>query len=248
MNKVDNKQRTRSESKWAKYQILKSLPDLAPYLPATQRFTRRNLWQFIAKYGTVMLKPTLGHSGYGIIQVSRLEKYRYALQKEDRKIILDGKQAVYEQIDKMILDQSYLVQQRIPLAQIEKRPFDIRVVVSRANKDTARKIKGMFAKVAEEGYVITNVASQVIPVKQAIESSNLKPDSIQKLIRKIELVCLVAARYLCSFYPSQNMIGLDIGLDRDAQVWIIEANFKPSMKPFLLLKRRSEPQKLGKPC
>lgn len=34
------------------------------------------------------------------------------------------------------------------------------------------------------------------------------------------------------YYPSQNIICFDIGLYQDAKVWIIEANFKPSMKPF----------------
>jgi len=233
-----DKLRYRSQSKWVKYKILKGLKELAPFLPETQRLTRRSLGHYIEKFETVMLKPSIGNSGYGIIQVSLLEEQRYAIQTEKRKIILDGKQALYDQIDKMTSNRSYIVQQRIALAHIENNPFDIRVVVRRKHRHAPFQTTGMFAKAAEEGYVVTNVSSQVIAVKRAIEYSNMKPASTQKVIKRIKNVSVLAAEYLHLFYPFQKIIGFDIGLDRDARVWIIEANFKPSMKPFLLLKKR----------
>jgi len=206
-------------------------------MPETHRLSMQAVWQLLEKYGTVILKPCIGNSGYGIIQVSLLEEGRYAMQTENRKIVWDGKQAAYQQIEKMTRNRSYIVQQRIPLAQIEKRTFDIRVIVQRTNRKVPYRVTGMYAKVAEEGYVVTNVSRQVIPIKQAIEFATMKPNSTQVLIMKIKNICLAAAKYLRFYYPHQRIIGFDIGLDYDAQVWIIEANFKPSMKPFLLLKK-----------
>ncbi len=98
----------------------------------------------------------------------------------------------------------------------------------------------MFAKVAEEGYMVTNVSSQIILVKTAIEYSNIEPVSTPYLIKKVRRVCLLAAKHLGFHYPLQNIIGFDIGLDGNAHVWIIEANFEPSMKPFGLLKERAK--------
>lgn len=185
-----------------------------------------------------MLKPCIGNYGIGIIQVSRLDEDRYAIQTENIKMIMVGEQAAWDQIEKMVQNRNYIVQQRIPLAQIEKRPFDLRIVVRRKKRNASWIVTGMFAKVAEEGYVVTNVSSQMIPVDQAIEYSYMKSNSTQKLIKKINKICLSAAKHLSVYYPT-NIIGFDIGLDYDAHVWIIEANFKPSMKPFLLIKYKN---------
>lgn len=235
--------KTLTPNKWVKYKVLKNMKRLDHHLPATEKFSQQALWDFIEKYGTVILKPLLGYSGYGIIQVSALEKDRYVIQNENRKFIFDGKQSTFRQLKKMTRARKYLIQRRIPLAEIRNRPMDVRVMVQRTEQ-LPWKITGMLAKVAEHGYVVTNVSSFILPVKKAIEQSLMKPIPIQETIKKIEKVSLLAAKQLSSFYPSQNMIGLDIGLDHDGRVWIIEANFKPSLQPFLLLKKKSMYQRI----
>lgn len=236
MNSIHPSRRGSARSKWAKHRILVRRKELASYLPLTQRFTMRRLWRFIEEFEIAMLKPTIGHSGYGIIQVSRLERRRYAVQTEDRIIVVDGKRAVRDPIARMTRNRSYLVQQWIPLARIDDRPFDLRVIVSKSDRKSAWAVTGMYAKLAEADYMITNVAREIMPVTHAIEYADLKSMPTRKLIQKIKNVCLSAAKQLASYYPDQRVIGFDIGLDVDAKVWVIEANFKPSRKPLLKLK------------
>lgn len=226
----------RPPDKWDKFKVLKDAERLKRYLPETKRFTRKSLWFFIRKYCTVMLKPYNGKSGYGIIQVSQLEEDRFAIRHENRQIIMDGKRAVLKQLQKMTGLQKYMVQRRICLAEIEKRPFDIKVIVQR-KKRLSWKATDMIAVVAEKDYVVTNVSRTVLPVKQAVALSLLKQVRARTLLRKMKDICLMAAKQLGDQYPSQNIIGFDIGLDRDSKLWIIEANFKPSMKPFLMLEK-----------
>ncbi|GAA4849963.1 hypothetical protein GCM10023310_30530 [Paenibacillus vulneris] len=231
----------RSQNKWAKFKVLKGTSKLDRYLPETQSFSRKSLWEYMRKYGAVILKPYHGKSGYGIIQVSPLEENRYVLQNENKKIVLDGKRAVFGQLKKMIRQSKYLVQRRICLAEINKRPFDIKVLVQRKKqKQLLWKVSCMLAVVAERDYVVTNVSRTILPVKKAIEQTFLKPTPTHKLIKSIKKVCLLAAKQLSDYYPSQSIIGFDIGLDHNAKVWIIEANFKPSKKPFLTLKKASD--------
>ncbi|MDQ8739113.1 YheC/YheD family protein [Paenibacillus sp. LHD-38] len=226
----------RPQNKWVKFKVLKDTKKFDRYLPETQRFSRKSLWDFMRKYGTVMLKPYLGKSGYGIIQVSPLEENRYVIQNENRKIILDGKRAFLGQLKKMTRHSKYIVQRRICLAEIDKRPFDIKVLVQR-KKQLSWKVSGMLAVVAERDYVVTNVSRTILPIKKAIAQTLLKPTPTKKLLKSIIKVCLLAAKQLSDYYPSQNIISFDIGLDHNAKVWIIEANFKPSKKPFLILKK-----------
>lgn len=224
-----------AQHKWAKFRVLKEMNELEPFLPATQKFRKRVLWDFIDKYGKVMLKPYLGHSGRGVIQVSRLEENRFAIHIENKKIIVDGKRSVSDQLEKLTNARRYIVQRRISLAEINKRPFDIRVMVKR-KKQSPWKVTGMFAKVAERDYVVSNVSGTLLPVEAAIEQSLMKPVPTQKLLKRIKKVCLTASKQLGNVYAAQNIIGFDIGLDHDANVWIIEANFKPSLRPLILLK------------
>lgn len=205
------------------------------FLPATQKLSHNALWTFLKKYETVILKPFSGKQGNGVIQVTLLDEGLFLIQNEDRKFIMGGKKATFNQLKLMTCSQNYLVQRRIALAEIEHRPMDIRVMVRR-KKQLPWKVTGMVAIVAEDGYIVTNVSRTVLPVDQAIEQSLMKPVPTQKIVQKITNLCLLAAKQIGHYYPSQNKIGFDIGIDHYAKLWIIEANFKPSMQPFVLLK------------
>ncbi|WP_158289657.1 YheC/YheD family protein [Paenibacillus flagellatus] len=224
--------------KWTKYEILKASKKLAPFLPATHKLSRRRVWRYLEKDGMAIMKPCTGNSGYGIIRVARLERSRYAIQTENKTMIRDGKRPTWYRIRNMTRDRDYIVQQWIPLARLDKRPFDIRIVVRRTGRNASWKIKGMFAKVAEEGYVVTNVSNRIIPVEEAIECARMKSTSTKKLIKKMQKVCLTASKHLGRYYPT-HVIGFDIGLDSDARIWIIEPNLKPSMKPFERLRKKN---------
>jgi len=229
---------TPPKNKWAKLKVLKDSRKLSRFLPETRRFSRKALWESIEQYGNVMLKPYHGKSGYGIIQVTPLEKNRYAVQEENKIIIMDGKITVFTQLKKMTRLQKYMIQRRVHLAEIDKRPFDIKVLVQRNRKQFPWKVTDMLAVVAEKDYVITNVTTTILPVKSAITQSLLKSAPKRTLIKSIRKVCLLAAKQLGRYYPSQNMICFDIGLDHDTKIWIIEANFKPSQKPFIILRKK----------
>lgn len=226
----------RRQNKWVKFQALKCSQHLAAHLPETRKFTRKALWALTNKYGTVMLKPFTGRSGYGIIQFRYLEEQgRYVIRIENRNIVIDGKRAAFHLLKRLIGGQKYMVQRHIPLAELEQRPFDIKVMVQR-KKPSAWKVVGMLAVVAEKDYAVTNVSRTILPVMQAIELSLLKPTPAQSL-NCIKTICLLAAKQLERHYPSQTIIGFDVALDQKANVWIIEANFKPSKKPFLFMKK-----------
>ncbi|KRE33942.1 YheC/YheD family protein [Paenibacillus sp. Soil522] len=242
-----------TKDKWGKFKVLNGSKKLVPFLPATLRMTKQALWELIDKYGTVMLKPCVGHSGYGVIQVCKKKNDQLEIHAKYKKVTLDGKKQTFNalkkgirnykyfvqhRLKKGIRSYKYIVQRRIPLAEITNRPFDLRVMVQR-KKHSEWKVTGMLAKVANEGYVITNVTNTILPAKKAIQQSSIKISSWQELLPKIHKISLQAAQRLGDFYPFQRTIGFDIGLDHKAKIWIIEANFAPSTRDFLLLKDKS---------
>lgn len=227
--------------KWTKFKVMITDKKLEPFLPTTQKFSEQALWNLMGRYGAVVLKPNRGHSGIGVIHLFQLEADRYAIQMENQKIILDGRTATIGQLENMTHSRKYIIQRRIRLAEIDSRPFDMRIMVQRRNSQWPWRVTGMLAKVAEKGYLITNVSTTVLPVRQAIEHAYIRRTSTQPLIKKIKSVSLLAAKQLGKNYPCQNRIGLDIGVDAEGNVWIIEANFHPCMRSYRLMKRTNAP-------
>ncbi|AZU60405.1 YheC/YheD family protein [Neobacillus mesonae] len=227
-----------SYGKWTKHRLMSQDERLKDYLPETKYFSQESLWTMVEKHGQVMIKPCLGHKGYGVVQISALEDDQYELHKEFKKVILTGKEETYEYLKKNCIKRQrhFIVQQKIALAAINNDPFDIRVMIQRKRKSRDWVITGKLAKVAARNYVITNVAKAVLPVEEAISKSNIDNEQKQKTIAMLDEVSLLVVQHLASSYPRTRAFGLDVGIDSKGDIWIIEANISPSSSMFKFLK------------
>nr|WP_051029681.1 YheC/YheD family protein [Brevibacillus massiliensis] len=79
-----------SLNKWRKHQILQKDQLLAAALPPTRMFTERNFFDFLARYSTVIVKPTTGYQGMGVIMVSAQGNQRYSVHSGTNRQILSG--------------------------------------------------------------------------------------------------------------------------------------------------------------
>lgn len=217
--------------------------DLSTHLPETCLFNEESFWTMIDKYDVVMIKPTRGYQGKGVVQVSYIEEEQYEFHSLYKKYVVKGKHQAFEHLkDHYCSNKHYIVQQKIPLAQINGCPYDIRVMTQRKKNSEKWEVTGTLAKVAAENFVITNYPQKIIPLPAAIELS-LK-GSTEKLHTEIERVCLTTAEQIGSYYESTRIFGFDIGLDVEGRVWIIEANLKPSISMFKSLEDLSMYKKI----
>nr|WP_245552991.1 YheC/YheD family protein [Brevibacillus massiliensis] len=134
-----------------------------------------------------------------------------------------------------------LIQRRIHLAEVNGRPFDVRVMVQRP-AGSAWKVTGKLAKVAGPGFIITNTArsrGRVLPLHTALNHSSVKSPNPAQLAKKIDRISLRSAAQLQSGYRWLSMVGMDVGVDKQGNVWIIEANFSPALSLFRKLKDKS---------
>ncbi|CAH0120840.1 Endospore coat-associated protein YheD [Paenibacillus sp. CECT 9249] len=230
---------TKGANKLGKYRFMKGSPQLAPHLPATRRLTKRNFNHFLARFGSVIVKPNGGSGGAGIIRVTAAGKARYVLHKENKRTTVRGKHTAYARVRKRIGLRRYIVQRRIQLATINKRPFDVRVIVQRRRNSHEWTVTGELAKVAGKGYIVTNNTrskGRLLPIRTGIERSSLGNRSVETMVSDLHRVALAAAARLNQYYPRKRIFGLDMGLDRNGHVWIIEANKAPSMSHFIKMK------------
>ncbi|WDV98187.1 MULTISPECIES: YheC/YheD family protein [Brevibacillus] len=219
--------------KWGKHQHMVQDEFLREHLPRTRLFSPEALWEYAADYKRVMLKPSGGGGGAGIIQLTDLGDDRYLIHSGKHRRTVEGKEKAVQYAKSLFRPKTYLLQPRIPLGRINGKPFDVRVMIQRKGKHSPWVITGWVAKLAGPGFVVTNVArsrGKVLPLRTAIKQSNIAANP--NLLGEIRQVSMAVANRLGTAYPTLREIGLDMGIDIHGKPWIIEANFRPSLSLF----------------
>lgn len=235
----------RSWSKWSKHKSLMESAALIPHLPKTHRLEQSSLWRLLDKHGEVIVKPTGSWGGKGVIRIKEIGTEKYEVHDGDRKKPFNGRNALNAYINKNS-KKKFVVQQRIKLASVRHRPFDLRVMVQRHPK-SSWQVTGRLAKIAGKGYIVTNVQrsnGSIRSVEYAIAHSDIKGANKKELISQIDRVALLAAKQLKKHHPNRRTMGIDMGIDKQGHVWIIEVNFTPMKGLFLKLKDKSMYRKI----
>lgn len=223
--------------KWLQYRTLSSVPLLAGRLPETQLLEKEALHRMLLQYSSVVLKPCDGRYGRDIIFIRRLRTGMYRIQNENNTIAMQNTDELQDWLDQTYKDREYIIQQRLHLARIQQRPFDLRIMVQRKQESSSSWIvTGSYAKVASRGYLVTNVTSRIIPALKALQAARIGG---RKLLLQVNRTALLAAKSLAVHYPDLRQVGFDIGVDKKGQIWIIEGNYRPNLRPFRRLKDSS---------
>ncbi|MGE5701439.1 MAG: YheC/YheD family protein [Clostridia bacterium] len=214
---------------------------LRRHLPQTQIFTPEALWTYAEKFNQVILKPSGGGGGAGLMQLTRKNNGKYLVHAGKVKRLLQGKSRTIDYIQSRFRKSLYLLQPRIPLGTIDGKPFDVRVMIQRKSGEHPWTVTGWLAKLAGPGYVVTNVARSggvVLPLEEALRLSNVTASP--QLPGKIREISLTVAETLAEKYPILREVGLDVGIDIKGKPWIIEANFRPALSLFRQLKDQAD--------
>jgi glutathione synthase/RimK-type ligase-like ATP-grasp enzyme len=223
-------------NKFHKNQILMKDTQLANLIPETKLLTINNLLDLINKYKKVVVKPSRGTLGKGIIMVTEVEIEEYELLILNKKKYIHGPNTLYKFLKKQ--ENIYIpniVQCYIPLANVSGRPIDLRYITQRKNSDWF--ITGKYAKVAKEGYAVTNFehGSSILTVEEALINSNIKNLNIHELLTRLDSITLSISKCLNHYFTNHMIWGCDLGIDENGKVWIIEVNSAPQTKGFLEL-------------
>jgi glutathione synthase/RimK-type ligase-like ATP-grasp enzyme len=232
--------------KWEKYSTLIKNKELEKHLPETMRFsTEKELWDFVDKYPSVILKPIIGSRGRKIFKVSAVESDKFEIHYLNYRSEFIGRYNAYAYFKKNKAPRrTYLAQRYISLANIQGRPIDIRVIVQKQKNSNNWVVTGKVAKLAGQGFFVTNnqlSSGAVLPVAEAIKASNIHKadDNDEKLVSELERIALLATKTLEPLYQGHRIYGFDMGIDSDGHIWIIEANLNPSLSHFMKLQDKT---------
>ncbi|MBY0121276.1 YheC/YheD family protein [Bacillus sp. S/N-304-OC-R1] len=233
-----------SRSKWSQFLSLSANKAINPFIPATDLLTKVSFNQFLSKYNKVMIKPYDGQHGLGIVQITANDDLSYEIHSGIRKITMQSIEEAFQYLNEYFLSKKYyIIQERLPLALINECPIDIRVLTQK--KDSEWKVTGKLVKVAGNGFIVTNAAQKLLSLEDAFNQSNLTDLNFDSLKSRIDEICKLASEQLEKSYPDSYIIGFDIGMSRDGDIWIIEANFKPDLSMFYELEDKSMYQNIS---
>lgn len=197
---------------------------------------------FFKKYVTLYIKPDYGFQGRGVIKATKTsDGYKY-IKERGRAVQCSSLQELYRKVKQQ---RTQVVQKGVPVATIAGRPFDIRLLMMR-NKYGEWQYAGMLAKVAGEGWVITNKRSNgyVLTVDVALKRSlNMSSHRISVAKHKMVWLCYEACRKIDK-YNRYKQIGFDLAVDRQGLVWMIEQNTDPGWSLFRQLQDKTMYKKI----
>lgn len=218
------------------YERLQQESSVTNYLPETHSFSSFSMIErMLSDYGHIFVKPINGSLGLGVHQIIYdKHKHDYFCRYRDYKGVNRlRKFSSLESLFKSVFAQhsldKVLVQQGIHLLRYEQRIIDFRV---HTNKDDNGewKVTALAAKIAGTGSVTTHVRSGgEIKTLEEIFAKDESQQYKEKLITASLELSKALERNIEGIIGE---IGFDLGIDRNGDVWLFEANSKPGRSIF----------------
>lgn len=212
------------------HSILWRNPQLHAYLPHTSYYSKANLLRFLNRFPIVYVKPVIGSVGVGVARIEREGDYYLFVAAGKRELL--GKQAVAQAVANWIKGRRFLIQQGIQLAKYEGQTFDIRVSVQ---KDGARvwRVSGMVCKVANPHNKLSNLArgGRAEPIDRVL-STLFSTDRVEEVKGNIAKAAVEIAKQYNMSFPSLADLGMDMGIDRLGNPYLIEVNVRDQRYSF----------------
>ncbi|MEC0237672.1 YheC/YheD family protein [Paenibacillus kribbensis] len=213
--------------------ILQEDPLLRIHLPKTLQGNLSSIHSLMEQTGDVVIKPSSGSVGRGIMRL-RHSRGHWTLQcahpsRPERWSTLRlhvGELPLF--LHKRLLHVPHIVQETIPLALYNNRPFDIRVTVQRGYGGIWG-VTGMFAKIAPSHTFVSNVAqggtARSLPeVLSQAQAQAAKVSNIARLMNELERLALQIVHRLAQSLPRLADVGLDLGITQEGNIFFIECN------------------------
>ncbi|MEI7026219.1 YheC/YheD family protein [Paenibacillus sp. y28] len=213
------------KNRFSKYEINRLLSGndrLRSYVPATWKYSRGKLAQVLKNRTPLFIKPASGSVGDGIFKIENAPGGKYLIRGKQGKPLHKTLQQTLACMDRMIRGRSYIIQEAIPLATHQGRPYDLRVSVQRGPLGSWQ-VTGMVGKVAAAGKHVTNVAKggKVKPCAKLFQGSGFSEKAVT---REVKQASLKIAAFLGKKLPHLADIGLDMGVEKGGAVKFIEMN------------------------
>ncbi len=225
--------------KWQVHEWLSKEKRMLPHLPKTIRYTgNQAAHEFVKKHDTIYMKPVHGSLGLGIVKVANQSDGTLTYEiKRPNQAPVSGRASsasdMMKSFRKRLTGRPYVLQQGIPLATYEGRPFDIRILLQRDGTGEWKRTKA-FARITKQGDITSNLSSggEAMSMTEVLERIFPNKDKRRRCKAQVQRVSRwVAEAVEQNSGKTFGELGVDLGVDPTGHVWVIEVNSKPWKSP-----------------
>mgnify|MGYP001197285723 CR=1 FL=1 len=221
------------------YRLLDRDPEALRHLPESVTGpSPEKLREMLEKYHFIYFKPTGGSLGIGIYRLTYHPRRGYFVRyrRNGRNILL--RFTNFNSLWRMMRGRHgnglsrYVAQQGIRLIEIDGCPIDFRFHMHK-DGDNRWVAAGIGAKKAGRGSVTTHLKNggTLMTPEQAL--GRVFGDRAGEILEKAKATAIRLSEAVERNYPyTLGELGLDLGIDRDGEVWMFEANAKPGRTIF----------------
>lgn len=228
----------RTLGKWGCYDLLRRFDDTSALLPETVLYQMPDdLLGMMRKHQALYIKPEWGSNGQGIARAwatgDGVLGWRDAVSGEEQVSLSAAE--LLELIAQSSRRNLLIIQQGIPLFEIESRPTDIRVGM---RKDGAGEWRLAYnesrIRIARPGAITTNWkrGSSWVVFPEGLDLLATSEEEAHTVWSTLQGASLTIARRLEESLGPLGELGLDLGFDRDRRLWLIEVNVMPNKSTY----------------
>lgn len=218
--------------KWSVYKDLSQHSGVKHMVPTTAVFRGLPMLKsWLRRHRSVYLKPSSGSLGEGIVVVRLTIRGITCRYRNERKRPVTeyarSVEAVYSRIKRIIARRRYLIQPDLNLLTVDGTPFDVRLLMQRSSRGKWCRTK-MFARVARRGEYTSNISrgGSGVPLDKLLV--RIAPRKAQHVLQAVRRAGVTVAQAVESLAETPvGELGIDIGIDRALNLWLIEVNSKP---------------------
>lgn len=224
--------------KYQTFEILKKNSDILPFLPETIRYQKpADLIPFLKKRTSVLLKPNGGSHGRGVVAISKAPQ-GFLIQGRSKnnqsfKLKIQSSIKLQQWVKQFTQGSRYLIQPFLQLTTPDHKPFDLRILVQKNNR-REWETTGIAVRTGRPNTITSNLhgGGEAVMLRPFLEA-NFPQESRIDILQKITWISKNVPPFIEKEHGPLVELGLDVGIDRQANVWILEVNSKPGRTIFI---------------
>ncbi|MEC0233643.1 YheC/YheD family protein [Paenibacillus kribbensis] len=230
--------------KWQVYRTLHKVDEVRPFVPPTTPYRdTAQLMEWLRRHSGLFMKPQAGTHGKGTLYLRLAEGDRGLLiqgrdsQNRTFRRLFSNLDAGLSWINGMTDKRAYIVQPYLKLTSQSGRPFDVRALMQKDGHGCWR-LTGFAVREGRKGTLTSNLhgGGEAHPAEPYLREQ-FGADSTRLIIGQMMKLSLTITGALEERYGRLGELGIDYGIDRDGNIWLLEVNSRPGRASFFQIRQ-----------
>ncbi|WP_342417287.1 YheC/YheD family protein [Paenibacillus sp. FSL R10-2782] len=225
--------------KWQVYRALHTIDEVRPFVPPTAPYQgTAQLMKWLHRHSALFMKPQAGTHGKCTLYLrlsdgdtGLLVQGRDSRNRPFRRLFSELDDGL-SWVDGIVRRRSYIVQPYLKLTSQSGHPFDVRALMQK-DGNGCWCLTGFAVREGRKGTLTSNLhgGGKAHPSEPYLREQ-YGADSTRLIIGQMMALSLTITGALEERYGRLGELGIDYGIDRSGNIWLLEVNSRPGRASF----------------